>query len=258
MINVVPQGVFGPGILVATRTDVSGVAPINVGYCNEFSTDLSFDTKELSGQNQLPLLVARGTGKFSGKIKAAAMSSAALNVILLGSMASTVVGTQYDLSTTVSTAIPATPFQITPAVPSSGTWNSDLGVINAATGAPLQPVASGPAAGQYAVASGQYTFSTADHTAGISVIISFSYSYTSAAGQVVTMTNQPIGTTPSFQLDYRSILYGATYYLRIMNCVGSKWGMAHKLNDFAMPEYDVSMFPNAAGILAFLSVASQA
>lgn len=255
-VNTVPQGLFGPGILWLTRTDVANATPINIGFINEFSTDLSFDTKELYGQNQYALLVARGTAKSTGKMKAATLSGQALNTVLIGG--SWTQGTQYDAAFSPATAIPTTPFQITPTVPSSGTFNQDLGVTNATTGAPLTLVASGPVAGQYSHAAGVYTFSSADQVSGVSVIIAFAYTYTAAPGQSMTIANQPIGTTPTFQIDYKTSLYNSTYYIRIFNSVGSKWSMGHKLTDFAMPEYDFSFFANAAQNVGIISLATQA
>ncbi len=254
--NVVPQGLFGPGILYLTRTDVANGTPYNVGFVNEFSYDFSFDTKELHGQNQFALLAARGTAKATGKIKAATLSGNALNSLLIGGNWTT--GTQYDLAINPSTAIPTTPFHITPTVPNSGTWNADLGVINAATGVPFTQVASGPTAGQYSVAAGVYTFSSADNVSAISVIISYAYSYSAAGGQYQIVQNSLIGTTPTFQLDYRTILYGASYYVRFYNCIGGKWGMGHKITDFAMPEYDFLFFANAAQQIMLISLATQA
>jgi len=255
--NVVPQGLFGPGICWVTRTDLANQTPTNIGFINEFSTDLSFDTKQLFGQNQYALLAARGTAKSTGKMKAAVMSGQALNAVLLGG--TWTAGTQYDATTSPSTAVPATPFQITPTVPSSGTFNQDLGVINAATSEPLTLVASAPAAGQYSVAAGVYTFSSADHTSGISVLISFAYTFTTGAtGQNQVIANNPIGSTPTFQIDYKTTLYGATYYLRLYQAIGSKWSMGHKITDFAMPEYDFEFFANAAQQIGIISLATQA
>lgn len=254
--NVVPQGLFGPGILWLTRTDIANATPTNVGFINEFSTDLSFETKQLYGQNQYALLAARGTAKSTGKMKAATLSGQALNSILLGGTWTP--GTQYDATTTGSTAIPATPFTITPTVPSSGTFDQDLGVVNAETFEPLTLVTGTPSAGQYAVASGVYTFSSADHTSGISVLISFAYKFTAAPGQFQTIQNNPIGTTPTFQIDYKTTLYGATYYIRLFQCIASKWSQAHKLTDFSLPEFDFEFFANAAQQVGIISLATQA
>jgi hypothetical protein len=253
--NVVPQGVFGPGITWVTRTDIANQTPGNIGFINEFSTDISFETKELFGQNQFALLAARGTAKSTGKMKAATFSGNALNTVLLGQ--TWTAATQYDATSSPSTAIPTSPFQITPTVPSSGVWNADLGVVNAATGVAFVEVPSAPAAGQYSVAAGVYTFSTADHTSGISVIISFAYTYTSAPGQSMTIANQPIGSTPTFQIDYKSTLYGATYYLRLFQAIGAKAAYSHKITDFMMPEYDFQFFANAAQNIGIISLATQ-
>jgi hypothetical protein len=257
--NTVPQGLFGPGILWLTRTDISNPTPINIGYINEFSLDFSFETKQLYGQNQFALLAARGTAKSTGKMKAATLSGQALNAVLLGG--TWTAGTQYDATTTAATAIPATPFQITPAVPNAGTFDTDLGVINAATSEPMTLVTGTPAAGQYAVntGTGVYTFSSADNVSGISVKISFAYKWTTGApGQFQTIQNAAIGTTPTFQLDYKTTLYGATYYVRLYQCIGSKWTMNHKITEFAMPEYDFEFFANASQQIGIISLATQA
>lgn len=255
--NTVPQALFGPGILWITRTDVTPSTPVNIGFINEFSLDISFETKQLFGQNQYALLAARGTAKSTGKMKPATLSGQALNTVLLGG--TWVTGTQYDAAASPSTAIPTTPFHITPTVPNTGTWNSDLGVVNAATSVPMTLVASGPTAGQYSVAAGVYTFSSADQVSGISVIMNFSYTYTAGAlGQNQVIVNNPIGTTPTFQLDYKSNLYGATYYLRLFQAIGGKAAFNHKITDFVMPEYDFDFFANPAQQVGIISLASQA
>src|SRR5438270_4160868 len=100
--NSVPQGLFGPGILWLTRTDVANATPTNVGFVNELTIDISYTTKALYGQNQYPLLVARGEAKTSGKIKAATLSGQALNSLLIGG--AWTAGTQYDAVTTAATA----------------------------------------------------------------------------------------------------------------------------------------------------------
>lgn len=255
--NTVPQALFGPGILWITRTDIANATPVNIGFINEFTVDISFTTKQLFGQNQYPLLVARGEAKATGKMKAATLSGLALNTVLLGG--AWTAGTQYEAITTASTLIPTTPFQITPTVPSGGTWNADLGVVNAATSQPMTKVAAGPTAGQYMVAAGVYTFSSADNVSGISVLISYAYTYTTGAtGQNQTIVNNLIGTTPTFQMDYKSTLYGATYYLRLFAAVGSKVALQHKISDFVLPEYDFEFFANAQQQVGIISLASQA
>ena len=49
--NIIPQGLFGPGILILTRTDLANQTPYNVGFVNEFSYDFGFDTKQPVANN---------------------------------------------------------------------------------------------------------------------------------------------------------------------------------------------------------------
>ncbi len=69
--------------------------------------------------------------------------------------------------------VPASaPLQLSAPAP-YGPWASDLGVVYAATGAPLSSVASAPGLGQYSVSGGTYSFSAAD--AGQAVMLSYGY-----------------------------------------------------------------------------------
>lgn len=67
--------------------------------------------------------------------------------------------------------IPATPFQITAQAP-YGIWGSDY-LVQFTGGATLTAVTSAPAAGQYTVSNGLYTFAAAD--VGKSVTLSYGY-----------------------------------------------------------------------------------
>jgi hypothetical protein len=78
----------------------------------------------------------------------------------------------YAVQNETQTVPAAAPLQLTAFSP-YGPWGSDLGVTYTATGAWLTLVSSSPAAGQYAVGGGTYTFSAAD--AGQSVSISYGY-----------------------------------------------------------------------------------
>lgn len=232
---------FGPGSLYITRTDLTNQTPYNIGFCNEFSIDLSADTKELYGQNQYPLAVARGTIKATGKAKAAMISGLALNAAF---HAGTFSSGSKKLSQNEAGTIPTTPFQIT--VANGATFDKDLGVVNSATGIPLQFVASGPTTGQYALNSttGVYTFAAAD--TGNTVQISYSYTV-AGTGQSQTIANQAIGVTPTFQVDYITQNNGNTFYLRLFQAVSAKLSFGFKLTDFMMPELDFGFFANTSG-----------
>jgi len=69
-------------------------------------------------------------------------------------------------------------------------------VLNAATLQPMQQIPSGtPLAGQYTCAAGVYTFSSADHTSGISVLISYLYT-PATGGRTLTRLNHIQGYSP--------------------------------------------------------------
>src|SRR6266702_6924946 len=153
-----PLAVFGPGILIVTRTDITPGAPINVGFVQEFSLEAAGTTKQLYGQKQFPLASARGTIKATGKFKSAVISGLAWNTAFYGLTMSTAsvlawtIDSTFTTSTTSSTVI----------VSSSLSYDADLGVKYSTTGLPLQRVATGSeATGKYSVGGtvpNQYNF----------------------------------------------------------------------------------------------------
>lgn len=70
---------------------------------------------------------------------------------------------------TENAAIPAAPGPYTVTVAKAAAWNGDAWVILAANGAGLLRVAGVPAAGQYAVAAGVYTFNAAQAGQALSI-----------------------------------------------------------------------------------------
>jgi len=246
------QNVFGAGILWATPTyDAYGNAianptPVQFGIAQEISVDISFDTKMLYGQNQFPVAVGRGKGKVSGKVKFAQLNGLTLNNVLFGQTLSA--GIVSDVYDTTGAAIPGTPFQITPTVPNSGTWSQDLGV-RYATGIQLTRVASAPAAGQYSVAAGVYTFAAAD--TGTVVYVNYQYTATSTSAKKSTVINVPMGYAPSFRADVYMPYSGKSLILTLPNCVSSKLSMATKLDDFMVPEIDFDAFDSGTGIATY-------
>lgn len=238
----VPLAVFGPGILIVTQLGVANPTPVNIGYAQEFSYEEAGDTKQLYGQNQYPLVSARGTIKCTGKIKAATLSGNAINTAFNGQ---TYQSGQLIMQYGEADTVPASPYALSPTPPGGGTFESDLGVLYAATSLPLKKVGTPPAIGQYEQSgTGAYTFAASD--SGASLALNYAYT-TSGGGQKIIVQNTPIGQTPYFQLDYSSVLNGQPYYIRFFRCIADKLTRAHKLTDFVMPEFDISFFANDAG-----------
>lgn len=233
---------FGPGILIVQNLSIATPAPVNIGYAQEFSIDVSATSKELYGQNQFPLAVARGTVKATGKVKAAVISGLAWNACFFG-QSFTSGGFAWNIDEVHTLA--ATTQQVT----NHTTFDADLGVKYAATGLPLQRVAAGSeTTGAYSVSltTGTYTFSTSDSISALK----FTYTDTVATGQQLIVANQLLGSTPTFQIDYYTNFnqpQAKPFAVRLYQCVSSKLSLASKLEDYIMPEIDFGFFANAAG-----------
>ncbi len=238
-----PLAAFGPGILIVRNLSLAVPAPVNIGYAQELTIDTSATPKELFGQNQYPLAIARGTIKATGKIKAATLSGLAWNACFFGQ---TFTPGGYQWTVGEQHTLAATTQQVT----NHTTFEEDLGVTYVSSGLPLQAVANGSeTTGFYSVSTGNgtYTVSTSDSVSALS----FTYTSTqSTTGQTLKVANQLLGQTPVFQLDYYTNFNQPSskpFAVRLFNCVGSKITMATKLEDFVMPEFDFGFFANSAG-----------
>lgn len=233
---------WGTPLLDATGTAIANPSPVLFGVLQDISVDFAGDIKELFGQNQFAEAVARGKMKITGKAKFARLNGLMINSLLFGqTLTSGIFDNYYD---TTGSVIPATPFQITPSVPSSGTWAADLGVRDW-NGNPMTRVASGPTTGQYSVSAGVYTFATAD--AAKTVFISYQYTATSTVAKNSVVNNVAMGAAPTFQCDFRTGFNGKGLALSLYSCVASKLTLATKTDDFLVPEFDFSAFTNASG-----------
>jgi hypothetical protein len=231
--------VFGSGVLIGTP---SGGSPINFGLAQEVTLNIATTTKPLFGQNNFPVAIGSGTRKMSGKAKLARISGQALGNLFFGiNPGAGGVQTQFGETTSVPAVSPFTYSAIF-----HSTFVADQGVVYATTGLPMKAVASSPTIGQYTVAAGVYTFSSAD--AGASVLISYSYSVT-GSGESIAVVSQPIGPSITFSANLFATdpTTGKQFSLLLYNCVAEKLAFGTKLEDFMMPELDFQCFANAAG-----------
>lgn len=231
---------FGSGVLLGTRTDIPGATPVNFGLVQEVTIEETATIKELTGQFQRPVAIARGTIKTHGKAKVARISGMAFANLFYGVTPS--IG-QLATSLAEAGAVPAaTPFTVS--VANAATFADDEGVVYATTGLPLTKVSSAPAAGQYSVSSGIYSFNSAD--AGKPILASYTYTV-NGTGQKFTVANQLLGTTPTFQAVFFTTFQGQPISLKLNNCTSSKLSFHTKLEDFVLPEFDFACFADAAG-----------
>jgi hypothetical protein len=237
---------FGSGVLYGVPTAANST-PARFGGLQEVSLDFTFNIKELHGQYQFPLAIARGTGKISCKAKQANINSLMFNQIFFGQTLA-VGETAVVVEEAGTIPSPSGPYTVT--VSNSATFLADLGVTFTLTGLPLTKVASNPTTGQYSVSAGVYTFAAAD--AGLGVKLNYTYTV-AATGKKLVINNQILGTTPFFQASFTSIYNSKACHFVLNQCTSNKLTFATKLEDFVIPEFDFSCFADASGVIGTLS-----
>jgi hypothetical protein len=231
---------FGSGVLLGTRTDIANATPVNFGLVQDVTIEETATVKELIGQFQRPVAIARGTIKTTGKAKVARISGLAFANLYYG--VTPVAGQLATSFAEAGTVAATSPFTYT--VLNAATVVDDDGVLYATTGLPLTKVASAPAAGQYSVSSGVYTFNSGD--AGKNILVNYTYTV-SSTGQKFTVANQLLGTTPTFQALFYTTFQNLAVSLKLNNCTSSKLSFQTKLEDFTLPEFDFSCFADSSG-----------
>ena len=239
---------FGSGVLIGTRTDVANATPVNFGLVQEVTIEEAATIKELYGQFQYPVAIARGSMKTTGKAKVARISGLAFASLFYGAQPQA--GQLATAFAEVAAVPAASPYAVTPA--NGATLVDDAGPVYAATGLPLVKVAASPSAGQYALAAGVYGFAAAD--AGKALLLNYTYTV-AAAGQRFAVTNQLAGTTPTFQAQFFTTFQGQAVSLKLNACTSSKLSLQTKLEDFVVPEFDFSCFADPTGTVMTWSFA---
>jgi hypothetical protein len=241
---------FGSGAVWGERTDVtgSGIGPRQFGILQDIQIEFDWTDKELYGQLQFPLAIARGPGKITGKAKFAQILGLLYSDIFFGVTAAS---GQFAVAQLEAATVPASP-TYTVTVANAASYNDDLGVVYAATGKRFNRVATPSSAGQYSVnfATGVYTFSAADASTGL--LLSYTYNV-ATSGSKVAITNQLMGTTPTFKATFYSTYGGSGTALRLNACTASKLSLPTKIDDWTINELDFMAFADASGTIGYLS-----
>src|SRR5579884_2636786 len=223
------QLAFGAGALWGNRTDTtgSGIGPDQFGILQEIDIDFDWQVKELWGQNQFPVDIARGQGKITGKAKFARIFGALYGDLFFGQTPAT---GQLTVSENEAAAVPAsTPFTVT--VANASSFVDDLGVYYAATGNRFTRVTTPAAAGQYSV--------------------------NLASGKKLVITNQVMGYTPVFKATFYSVKatqsVSAGLSLMLNACTATKLSLPTRIDDYEIQELDFSAFADATGTIGTLS-----
>lgn len=239
------QYVFGTGQLYATP--VGGGAPLRFGALQDVGVDFSADTKQLFGQYQFALDVARGKTKIEWTASSGQIDVESFNQLYFGQ---TVTAGQKIQVFNEAHTIPGTPFTVTAA--NGANFFMDLGVYNAATGLPLVQVASGPTPGQYSVnpATGVYTFAAAD--TGDAILLNYLWEDAST-GKSLDIANVLMGTTPKFQLVLTQTYDGKSITMVLYSAVAEKLALPLKQDDYLIADLAGQCQANDAGNVGFIT-----
>jgi hypothetical protein len=230
---------FGVGQLVLNPGGTNPT-PVQLSILQDVDLDFSFTEKELYGQFQLPVDVARGEMKLGLKAKEAHISAMLMGSFFAGS--TTAAGYTSSAINEAST-IPATPFQIT--VINSATFVADCGVVDLTSGIVMTNVAGPtPTTGQYTVAAGVYTFALAD----VGHVIWISYTYTVAgAGKTVHYNNPLMGTGASYSVTLFNIFRTKVLGFKFYAVTVPKLSMPLKNNDYTILGLDMGVYQDSLG-----------
>ena len=237
------QSVFGVGFLFATPQGAAPT-PTRFGRLQDVSVDFSYDQKLLYGSNQYALENARGKAKIDLKATVGVVDPNLFNNIFFGLGAST-----GETLNSIDEA--ATPTAESFTVANGSTFSQDFGVYNTVTGLWMSRVASSPAAGQYAVdtATGVYTTNTAQN----GQLLRASYSYASpGTGANLSFDNQLMGSGVIFSVQLVNKFRGGdgvvrSLFLNFPAVQCAKLSMPLKLDDFTLPQLDMSAQDNGSG-----------
>ncbi len=233
------QSVFGAGFLFAIPSG-SPSTPVRFGALQSVSVDPSFDNKMLYGSKQFPIEQGRGKGKLELKAETGRFDPMLFNQQFFG----VTLATGEVLNSVDEAGVVPLTTTYTISVANAASWQTDLGVYNPALGIFYTRVASAPAAKQYTVAAGVYTFATTE--AGNALQLSYSYTSTTT-GSTLAITNQQMGTSPIFAVQLVNKFRGKSLSMFFPAVQSSKLSMPLKLDDFLMSSIDFSAQDDGAG-----------
>lgn len=248
--SITGKKIFGAGRFFGIN-NVSNPTPMRAYVPQDQSIDFKLATKDLYGENRLPVAVASGEMSVTGKVTMGANSARMFADLMFAIGSST--GQILEQDREAGTVPGSVAYTVT--VANSATWTTDLGVTDATTGAVFTHVASAPAAGQYSVAAGVYTFASADANANVKI----SYLYTAASvGEKLTITNSLQGPAGSFT-GVMVFPYGSDQdVLTLNNCIPSEGGISTKQGDFAKPTFGFMASTDSSDTLGTFSFAQAA
>lgn len=239
---------FGTGVLYGKSLNSGVQTPVRFGALQGVTLDFAFTQKELYGQYQFPLALARGTGKITGKADFAQFNAQVFNDLFFGA-GSVATG---SVRAVVAEAATVTANIVT-ATLGGANFVADQGVVRASDGAVYTAVANTPTGLQYVnnATTGVYTFNSSQNN--VPVLVSYTYNDT-VSGKKLTITNQLLGNAPQFSCVFTQTFQSKQMTVVLNACMSSKLSLVTKLEDFTIPAFDFAAFSDAANAIGSISL----
>lgn len=238
------QYAFGAGGAWAVL-DASNPTPTRFGAVQGANVKFTGALKSLHGQYQYALATGRGATTVGGDITFAQLGARMLNDLIFGGTLAT---GQVRVADKESGTIATNAVTVT----NSATFATDLGVRAGSTGLPMVRVASSPAAGQYSVSAGVYSFNASETET--SVIIDYTYTV-SGSGQKVTIGNPLMGAVSAFAATLTQQFKGLYHTLQLNACTAGSLDFATQMEDFTKPKIDFQANVDSSDVLGVWSFA---
>lgn len=234
---------FGVGAVVAVRTDVTGGQPAFFGTIQDITIDIDQAIVELYGNLKMPVDVAPSKMKITGKSKFARIQLNQLNNTLLGDTVTTGSGVDMAISEV------HTPGATTQTVTHGTSYVQDLGVFYASNGVQLTPTTATPAIGFYipgVAGTGTYTINSTDEVA-----LNFYYTYNVSTLNVLSGTNNLMGTGPIFQLNasnhyVNNLGVTGTINIKLNACRATRFTFPFSNIQYTIPDFEFTAFADAS------------
>jgi hypothetical protein len=240
---------FGIGKVICFPASGS---PVEFAKLQDVKFDTTWDVKELYGQYQFPIETARAKAKMSITAAWAEIRADAMNQILDGTITSGSYAIDPDVAHTIATCATAASTAYTVSVPGGGTFYRDLQVVNVSD-TTLPPVVMTQASDSvptdantyYTSTDGTYVFSSIDGATGLDIQITYEYSLTT--GKTVTVINKLMGIAPRFGVRIYNTYNNYQFGLYFPAVIAPKLSLNMKLDDFTIPDFEMSPFADGAG-----------
>ena len=210
----------------------------------EFSQKL----EKLLGQNKLPDDIAPGEMEFKGKANFAEIEVDIFNSLFFADIITA--GVKNFVNGEATGAVTGNNYSVTNAGNNSKP-NVMLSVRYATTGVQLQQVSAGnEATGSFSFNSSNGKIVFGGNDAGNNVTFLVDYTYTTATGKTLTVTNHLMGYGPVFEIylsqPYQSVGNG----IHLFSCRCAKMSMPMTRNAHMFSDFEFEAFANSAGNVA--------